>query len=87
VWGRNPTRVEWTFTARTPDTIFIRITISGFRDDGDKIIEQALVSAAGFELVLVGLKAYLDHGIKLSLIEDRYPNQLVNRPEMEISAG
>jgi hypothetical protein len=26
---------------------------------------------AGFELVLVGLKAYLEHGIQLNLVADR----------------
>jgi len=36
-------------------------------------------SAAGFELVLAGLKAYLEHGIELNLIADRFSDLLVNR--------
>jgi hypothetical protein len=88
-WGveKNLTRVEWTFTARTRDIPSVSITQPGFDDEGDKIVERTIGSASVFELVLAGLKAYLDHGIKLNLIEDRYPGHLVNRSEMEISAG
>jgi uncharacterized protein YndB with AHSA1/START domain len=75
---KNPSRVEWTFTALTPTTTFVSIVNSGFVGDGDKIVEQAMGSAAGFELMLAGLKAYLEHGIKLNLVEDRFPDQLVN---------
>ena len=73
---KEPTRVEWTFTASTPDTTYVSITNSGFSGDGDKIVEQAIGSAAGFELVLAGLKAYLEYGIKLNLINDRHPDEL-----------
>jgi uncharacterized protein YndB with AHSA1/START domain len=76
----NPTKVEWIFTVRTPDTTFVSITNSGFSGDGDKIVEQVMGSTSGFELVLAGLKAYLEHGIMLNLVEDRFPDQLVKRP-------
>ncbi len=76
---KNPTAVEWTFTLRTPDTTFVSITNSGFNGDGDRVVEQAMGSAAGFGLVLAGLKAYLEHGIRLNLVEDRFPDQLINR--------
>jgi uncharacterized protein (DUF2249 family) len=36
-------------------------------------------SAAGFELVLAGLKAYIQHGIELNIIADRFPDHIVNR--------
>ena len=75
----DPTTVEWIITARSADTTFVDITNSGFRGDGDKIIEPAIGSAAGFELVLAGLKAYLEYGIRLKLIEDRHPDLLVNQ--------
>jgi uncharacterized protein YndB with AHSA1/START domain len=73
-----PTRVAWTFSARTSQTTFVGITNSGFSGDGDKIVEQAKGSTAGFGLVLAGLKAYLEPGITHNLVEDRYPDQLVN---------
>jgi uncharacterized protein (DUF2249 family) len=37
-------------------------------------------STAGFELVLVELIAYLEHGIELNLIIDRFPEDLVSQP-------
>jgi uncharacterized protein YndB with AHSA1/START domain len=75
---KTPTYVEWIFTPRTPNTTFVSITNSGFRGDGDRIVEEAMGSAAGFGLVLAGLKAYREHGIRLNLVEDRFPDQLVN---------
>jgi uncharacterized protein YndB with AHSA1/START domain len=82
VWDmeKNPTRVEWTFSPRSPGTTFVGITNSRFSGDGDKIVNQAMGSATGFGLVLAGLKAYPEYGIKLNLVEDRFPDQLVNRP-------
>ncbi len=83
---KEPSRVEWIFTARTPDTTNVSITNSGFQGDGDKIVAQAISSAAGFELVLAGLKAYLEYGIKLNLINDRHPDELTKQPALMGSA-
>jgi uncharacterized protein YndB with AHSA1/START domain len=81
-WGvdEEPTTVEWTFSPITDDTTFISITNSGFSGGGDKVVALAMDSAAGFELVLAGLKASLEHGIELNLIIDRFPDDLVSQP-------
>lgn len=81
-WTANneTTTVEWNFTARKDGNTFVSITNSGFTGDGDKIVQAAKGAEAGFELVLAGLKAYLEHGIQLNLVADRYPDQLVNPP-------
>ncbi len=50
------------------------ITNAGFDGTGDEIVEQAIGSAAGFTLVLAGLKAYLEHGVVLNLVSDRFPD-------------
>jgi hypothetical protein len=55
--GQGPTTIEWIFL-RTPSATFVTITNSGFSGDGDKIVEQAMESAAGFELVLAGLSLF-----------------------------
>jgi hypothetical protein len=36
-------------------------------------VEQVTSSTQGFSLVLAGLKAFLEHNIKLNLVADRYP--------------
>ena len=78
-WGEPGanTTVEFVFTARADDTTFVSITNSGFTGDGDKVTNLAMDSAAGFSLVLAGLKAYLEYGIELNLIADRFPDLLV----------
>ena len=54
-------------------TTFVRITNSGFAGDGDALVQQVTDSTQGFSLVLAGLKALLEHGVRLNLVADRYP--------------
>jgi len=78
-WGsanETPTTVEWLFTPRAGHSTFVSITNTGFRGDGDEIIKQAMNSTEGFALVLAGLKAFLEHGIRLNLVADRFPQEL-----------
>ena len=71
-----PTPVEWTFTGRSDNATFVSITNTGFSGDGDEIVKQALDSTEGFALVLAGLKAFLEHGIILNLVPDRFPDEV-----------
>jgi uncharacterized protein YndB with AHSA1/START domain len=72
----SPTTVEWVFKPLTDDTTFVSITNSGFSGSGDEIVKQAIDATEGFALVLAGLKAYLEHGIALNLVADRFPRGL-----------
>jgi len=65
-----PSTIEWVFTARPDNTTFVSITNSGF---GDGAVKKALDSTEGFTFVLAGLKAWLEHGIELNLVRDRFP--------------
>jgi uncharacterized protein YndB with AHSA1/START domain len=67
------TTVEWTFAPQENGTTFVSITESGFTGDGDELVKQVTSSTQGFTLVLAGLKARLEHGIRLNLVADRYP--------------
>jgi uncharacterized protein YndB with AHSA1/START domain len=69
----NPTSVEWVFTSLEDGTTFVRITNSGFVGDGDALVKQAMDSTQGFSLVLAGLKAFLEHNVRLNLVADRFP--------------
>jgi len=72
--GENgPTTVEWRFTAYENDTTFLSVTNAGFTGSGDELVKQATDSTQGFSLVLAGLKAFLEHNIRLNLVADRYP--------------
>lgn len=74
----SPTTVEWLFTARQDGTTFVSITNAGFSGDENAIAQQAISSTEGFALVLSGLKALLEHNIKLNLVADRFPDGLNN---------
>jgi len=68
-----PTLVEWLFRSLADGSTFVSITNSGFTGDGDDLVKQATDSTQGFTLVLAGLKALLEHGVRLNLVADRYP--------------
>ncbi len=68
-----PNTVEWLFTALTADTTFVSITNAGFSGDAEAVAGQAIDAMGGFTMVLAGLKALLEHGIRLNLVADRFP--------------
>jgi len=68
-----PTTVEWTFAPQEDSTTFVSITEAGFTGTGDELVKQVTDSTQGFTLVLAGLKALLEHNVKLNLVGDRYP--------------
>jgi uncharacterized protein YndB with AHSA1/START domain len=67
------TTVEWRFAAQKDGATFVSVTEAGFTGDGDQLVKQVTDSAQGFSLVLAGLKALLEHDIRLNLVADRYP--------------
>ena len=67
------TTVEWLFEEQPDGTTFVRITESGFTGDGDALVTQVTNSTQGFSLVLAGVKALLEHNIRLNLVADRFP--------------
>jgi uncharacterized protein YndB with AHSA1/START domain len=75
-WGSDAagyTRIEWVFTPHGNDATFVEVTNSGFAGTGDEQVKKALDSNGGFTWVLAGLKAWLEHGIQLNLVADRFP--------------
>lgn len=70
------TTLEWTFTARQDGTTFVSIANSGFCGTADEMVKQALDSTEGFTFVLAGLKALLEHNVRLNLVQDRHPDGL-----------
>jgi uncharacterized protein YndB with AHSA1/START domain len=75
-WGDPITTVDYEFTALTEDTTYVIIKNYGFKGTGDEIIHQIKDSTGGFTTVLDGLKAYLEHNIRLNLIGDKYPKDV-----------
>jgi len=70
------TTVEWTFAPQKDGTTFVSITEAGFAGDGDELVKQVTDSTQGFSLMLAGLKALLEHNVRLNLVADRFPKGL-----------
>ena len=71
-------QVQWDwemYGISVPVTVrsIVSTTNAGFTGDGDQLVEQATDSTQGFSLVLAGLKALLEHNVRLNLVADRYP--------------
>ncbi len=66
------TRVEWQFAA-LPEGTFVSVAESGWTGDAKQLIGYVADSTAGFTWMLAGLKAFLEHGVRLQLVADRYP--------------
>jgi hypothetical protein len=60
---------------------FVSIKESGWTGDGDEPVRYATSSTPGFAWTLAGLKAWLEHKLRLNLVRDRFPKALANAPE------
>jgi uncharacterized protein YndB with AHSA1/START domain len=67
------TAVEWKFASQKDGTTFVSITESGWTGDADELLRYVCDSTGGFTWTLAGLKALLEHGIRLNLVADRFP--------------
>jgi uncharacterized protein YndB with AHSA1/START domain len=71
--------IEWRFMERPDGTTFVSITNSGFRGSQQEIANAAVSATEGFSFVLAGAKAFLEHGLQLNLVPDRFPDGLPAR--------
>jgi uncharacterized protein YndB with AHSA1/START domain len=75
-----PTTVEWQLSASGDDAAFVSVTESGFKGSGDELVKYIAASTQGFTLMLAGLKALLEHNVRLNLTLDRYPKGIAEPP-------
>lgn len=75
---RGPTTVEWLFAPQSQDTTYVSVMETGFTGDGDDLVKQVTDSTEGFSLLLAGLKAFLEHNVRLNLVADRYPTGIAD---------
>ena len=77
-WGHPTTSVDYEFTAVTEESTYVVVKNYGFNETGDELIQVIKDSTGGFTTVLDGMKAYLEFGINLNLIGDKYPKEVSN---------
>jgi uncharacterized protein YndB with AHSA1/START domain len=66
--------VEWLFADRQSEGTLVSIRESGFDPAAGDLVDQVADATGGFSLVLAGAKAWLEHGIALNLVADRFPD-------------
>ena len=71
-----PTTVDFLFTPLGQDATYVVIRNYGFQQSGDELLALIKDLTGGYTTVLDGLKAYLEHGINLNLIADKYPKEM-----------
>ena len=68
------TIAEWLFTSRESEGTFVEIKNYGFKGTPTEIVNQVVDSTGGYNIVLCGLKALLEHNIVLNLVADKFPD-------------
>lgn len=68
------TTAEWMFTPRGENETLVTIINAGFTGSLEEVAKQVIDSTGGFTIVLCGLKALLEHGIRLNLVADQFPD-------------
>ncbi|HMI01995.1 MAG TPA: SRPBCC family protein [Pedobacter sp.] len=72
-WDQYQTTVDFEFRTLGNNATYITITQYGFKTTGDALLAEINGASGGFTTVVDGLKAYMEHGINLNLIADKFP--------------
>ena len=73
-WGLYSNNVDYEFKEMEKGTLVI-IKSYGYSETGDALLSVINDNTGGFTTVLDSCKAYLEHGINLGLIEDKFPSK------------
>jgi uncharacterized protein YndB with AHSA1/START domain len=71
-WGEPSTSIDFEFKEIGNQATYVTIKNYGFNLTGPALLAAVMDSTGGFTTVLDGLKAYLEHGINLNLIADKF---------------
>lgn len=76
--GGSTTTVEFHFISISASTTYLSIKHYGFDKEGEELKAAIIDSTRGFIMVLAGCKAWLEHGINLNLVGDKYPKEVAD---------
>lgn len=71
-WGEPARTVSMDFSGQPNDTTYVVITECGYTETGDELIRVIKDSTGGFTTVLDAMKAWLEHGLMLNLVADKF---------------
>ncbi len=72
-WGEPSTTVDFKFKALNESQTYLTIHNYNIPLEGEELIAFIIDSTGGFTTVLDGLKAYLEHGLQLHLVQNKFP--------------
>lgn len=72
-WGDPKTTVVFNFSSLSAESTYVVIENYGFTTSGEALAQDLINNTGGFTTVLDGCKAWLEHGINLNLIVDKFP--------------
>jgi uncharacterized protein YndB with AHSA1/START domain len=75
-YSDSSTIVEFEFKSMGDEFTFVTVKHFGFKGTDDDLLETIKDSTEGFTIVLAGLKAFLEYGINLNLVADKFPKEL-----------
>lgn len=75
-WGEPRTTVEFQFIAISQDSTYVIIKNYGFSQEDEDLLEALKDNMGGFTFLLSAMKAWLEHGIQLNLVADKYPPEV-----------
>lgn len=75
--GKDQSKVEWNFKPLTASKTYVEITNFDIQGTGDELANKVADSTGGFTMVVAGLKAWLEHGVELNLVGDKFPVELM----------
>jgi uncharacterized protein YndB with AHSA1/START domain len=71
-WDNPSTEVVFSFQSVSADSTYVVIKNFGFHQQGKALLDAVMNNTGGFTTVLDGLKAYLEFGIQLNLVRDKF---------------
>ena len=76
LWGSEmqESEVSFSFEAIDDNKTLVKIENYNFKGTEEEVINKIIDSTGGFNLMLAGMKFFLEHGIELNLVADKVPN-------------
>jgi len=71
-WDKGQTTIDFLFESKSASSTYVIIRQTGFKSIGTDLLAEVIDATGGFTTVLDGMKAYLEHGIDLNLIGDKF---------------
>ncbi len=73
IWGEPKSTVDFIFEQVNETQTYLKIRNYDIQLQGAELIKFIIDATGGFTTVIDNLKALLEHGIRLNLVDDKFP--------------